>query len=412
MSPTLLYQAFGIRGYRVVQTVREEKIITIHLQQDCQRDRCSNCQSDNVIRHGAVERTFRTVPLGGKPVDLCLPVPRLGCRDCGLIRQATIRFAKPLRRFTHAFERYALNLLSHMTIQAVAEHLQVGWDAIKDLFKRYLQTRFGKPKLKKLKRIAIDEISIGHGHRYLTIVLDLLSGAVVFIGKGKGANALIPLWKRIKKAHAKIEAASTDMSPAYTLAVRTHLPNAIHVFDHFHIVKLFNERLSEFRRQLQNEAEGPLGKAVLKGTRWLILKNPENLNLEKGKGQYKNVNERERLDEALRINQPLATAYYMKEEFRLFWDQDNLTTAKRFLNDWCRRAEVSNVSVLMKMATTFQLHRTGLLNYHRCPISSGPLEGLNNKIKTLQRQAYGFRDQEFFRLRIYSIHLAKYALVG
>jgi len=379
-------------------------MVSLHLLQAPKHDRCSHCQSANVIRHGAEERVFRTVPIGGKPVELRLPVPRLGCRDCGLVRQAAIRFAQPFRRFTHAFERYALGLLAHMTIQAVAEHLQVGWDSIKDLFKRNLKARFGKPKLKKLKRLAIDEISIGHGHRYLTVVLDLDSGAVVFIGQGKGADALIPFWKRLKAAHARIEAIATDMSPAYISAIHENLPRAIHVFDHFHVVKLFNDRLSDFRRELQREAEGPLGKKVLKGTRWLILKNPENLDEAKG--------EHTRLEEALRINQPLATAYYMKEEFRHFWEQESLAEATRFLDDWCRRAEASKLSVLQKMASTFRMHRTGLLNYHRCPISTGPLEGVNNKIKTLQRQAYGYRDQEFFQLRIYSIHLATYALVG
>jgi transposase len=404
MSSTLLYRAFGFRQYRCERTTTDDGIITLHLVQDPKHDRCSYCQSPDVIRHGAEERTVRTVPIGGKPVELRLPVPRLGCRQCGRVRQAAVRFAQPFRRFSHAFERYALSLLSHMTIQAVAEHLRVGWDSIKALFKRHLKTRFAQPKLKKLKRLAIDEISIGHGHRYLTVVLDLVSGAVVFIGEGKGADALIPFWKRLKAAHAKIEAIATDMSPAYIFAVRQNLPNTIHVFDHFHVVKLFNDRLADFRRELQREAEGPLGKTVLKGTRWLILKNPENLDETKG--------ERTRLEEALRINQPLATAYYMKEEFRHFWEHENLTEATRFLDDWCRRAEASKLSVLQKMASTFQMHRAGLLNYHRCPISTGPLEGVNNKIKTLQRQAYGYRDQEFFQLRIYSIHLAKYVLLG
>lgn len=404
MSSTLLYRAFGFRDYQVVQTSTADGLLTFHLRQDPRHDRCSHCQSANVIRHGAEERTFRTVPLGGKPVELHLPVPRLGCRDCGVIRQAAIGFAKPFRRFTHALECYALGLLKHMTIQAVADHLKVGWDSIKTLFKRRLQTRFGQPKLKCVKRIAIDEISIGHGHRYLTVVLDLATGAVVFIGQGKGADALIPLWKRLKAAHARIEAVATDMSPAYIFAVRENLPKAIHVFDHFHVVKLFNDRLASFRRELQREAEGPLGKTVLKGTRWLILKNPENLDEAK--------DERRRLEEALRINQPLATAYYMKEEFRHFWDQDNGFAAKRFLDDWCRRAEASKLSVLDKMASSFRMHRDGLLNYYRCPISTGRLEGVNNKIKTLQRQAYGYRDEEFFHLRIYSIHLAKYVLLG
>ena len=311
MSSSLLYRAFGFRQYQCPRTTTANGIITLHLVQDPQHDRCSHCQSPDVIRHGAEDRTIRTVPIGGKPVELRLPVPRLGCRNCGRIRQAALQFARPFRRFSHAFERYALGLLSHMTIQAVADHLQVGWDSIKALFKRHLKSRFGQPKLKKLKRLAIDEISIGHGHKYLTVVLDLDSGAAVFIGQGKGADALIPVWKRLTAAHAKIEAVATDMSPAYIFAVRENLPNAIHVFDHFHVVKLFNDRLSDFRRELHREAEGPLGKKVLKGTRWLILKNPENLDESKG--------ERTRLEEALRINQPLATAYSMKEEFRHFW---------------------------------------------------------------------------------------------
>ncbi|MFO0938961.1 MAG: ISL3 family transposase [Gemmataceae bacterium] len=412
MSSIILYQAFGGRHYQYLQVSRTDGVITLSLRQDQSHDRCSACQSANVIRRGTEERTFQTVPLGGKPVHLSLPVPRLGCHDCGVVRRAAVRFAKPFQRITRTLERYALDLLSHMTIQAVAEHLHLGWDCVKTLLKRRLQTQFGQPKLKHVKRIAIDEISIGHGHRYLTVVLDLQSGAVIFVGEGKGADALKPFWKRLKAAHAKIEAVATDMSPAYTLAVREHLPNAIHVFDHFHIVKLFNDRLSNFRRELQREAEGPLCKEVLKGTSWLILKNPENLSDEKGKGKYQKTTERERLELALQINKPLATAYYMKEEFRHFWDQDDLEAATRFLDDWCRRAESSNLSVLIKMASTFAMHRSGLLNYYRCPISTGPLEGINNKIKTLQRQAYGFRDREFFQLRIYAIHRAKYALIG
>ena len=404
MSSTLLYRAFGFRQYRCLRTSAADGVLTLHLRQDPEHDRCSHCQSPDVIRHGTEDRVVRTVPIGGKPVELRLPVPRLGCRNCGRVRQAAIGFARPFRRFSHAFERYALGLLARMTIRDVADHLQVGWDSIKALFKRHLKTRFGQPKLKRLKRLAIDEISVGHGHRYLTVVLDLDTGAVIFIGRGKGADALIPFWKRLKASHATIEAVATDMSPAYTFAVREHLPKALHVFDHFHVVKLFNDRLSDFRRELHREAEGPLGKTVLKGTRWPILKNPENLDETKG--------ERTRLEEALRINQPLATAYYMKEEFRHFWDRESVADAARFLDDWCRRAEASGLSVLKKMAGTFQMHRTGLLNYHRCPISTGPLEGVNNKIKTLQRQAYGYRDQEFFKLRIYSIHRAKYALLG
>lgn len=242
------------------------------------------------------------------------------------------------------------------------------------------------------------------GQRYLTVVLDLDCGAVVFIGEGKGADALDPFWKKLRAGRAKIQAVATDMSPAYILAVHDNLPGAVHVFDRFHVVKLFNEKLSELRRQVQHQAETIEQKKAIKGTRWLLLKNPDNLDPGK--------NERQRLDEALRLNQPLAVAYYLKEDLRQFWEQPDHAAAAAFLDDWIARASASGVGILRKFANTLQLHRTGLLNWYLHNISTGPLEGTNNKIRTMQRQAYGYRDQEFLRLKIFAIHEANYALVG
>ena len=182
-------------------------------------------------------------------------VPRVHCESCGLIRQVEIGFADERRSYTKAFERYALELSRLMTIQDVAKHLNVGWDLIKDIVKRDLSRRFGKPKLKHLRQIAIDEISVGKGHKYLTLVLDLETGAVVFVGKGKGADGLRPFWKRIWGSHAKIKAVAMDMSPAYQEAVSKYLSKAKIVFDHFHVIKLFNEKLSDLRRLLIHQAE-------------------------------------------------------------------------------------------------------------------------------------------------------------
>src|SRR5262249_23767201 len=146
--------------------------------------------------------------------------------------------------------RYALELSQPMTIQDVARHLQVGWDTIKEIQARALQRRFGTPKLHKLQQSAIDEIAVGNGHRYVTVVLNLLTGAVVFVGDGKGVEALGPFWQRLRRARAKVVAVATDMSKAYIRAVRDHLPRAVHVFDHFHIIKLVNDKLSALRREL------------------------------------------------------------------------------------------------------------------------------------------------------------------
>src|SRR5439155_13946319 len=138
------------------------------------------------------------------------------------------------------------------------------WDTIKEIQAKHLRRRFGRPKLGNLTQIAIDEINIGKGHRYLTVVLDLLSGAVVFVGDGKGVDALKPFWKRLRRARAKIKAVATDMSAAYIRAVRDHLPRAVHVFDHFHVIKLFNEKLSALRRQLYHQASSEEERKLLK----------------------------------------------------------------------------------------------------------------------------------------------------
>ena len=404
MSTSLLYHGFGIHDYCYVRTRYEGGKVIFTIRQKREDLRCSVCRSRQVIRRGTIQRRFRSLPIGLKPVLITLAIQRVLCLACNLIRQVHVGFANPRFGYTKAFERYALQLCRHMTILDVARHLGVSWDVIKDIQKRYLRKRFSRPKLKNLKRLAIDEITIGKGHRYLTIVLDLTTGAVVFVGDGKGSEALEAFWKRLKRSKAKVQAVAIDMSPAYISAVTEKLPEATIVFDHFHVIKLYNERLSEFRRQLYHQVTTSTQKKVIKGTRWLLLKNPENLDPER--------NEHQRLQQALELNQPLATAYYMKEDLRCLWWQKNQKDADIFLDDWIARAKSSEIKMLEKFANTLTEHRQGILSYYRYRISTGPLEGTNNKIKTMKRQAYGFRDMEFFKLKIMGIHLTKYALVG
>lgn len=404
MSTSLLYHAFGLVGYRYVNQSFKGGQVIFRIEQPRERHRCSACGSAEVWDQGGVERTFHAVPIGAKPVLLQLKVPRVLCFDCGKVRQVKLGFADPMKRYTRAFERYVLDLSRLMTIQDVAKHLHVSWDVVKDIQARALQRRFGKPNLHKLKKIAIDEIAISKGHRYLTVVLDLVSGAVVFVGDGKGVDSLKPLWPRLRRARAKIVAVATDMSKAYIRAVRDNLPRAVHVFDHFHVIKLFNEKLSAFRRALYRQLSSDADRKILKGTRWLLLKNPENLDPER--------NERQRLDEALQLNLPLATAYYLKEDLRQIWKQANKRAARRVLRDWVKRARASGIDMLIQFAATLAEYQEGILAYYQYPISTGPLEGTNNKIKTLKRQAYGFRDHEFFKLRILGLHETKHALVG
>ena len=404
MSTTLLYHAFGISGY----TYRNEKSqagqLTFRIEQPRDRLRCSQCGSADVWGRGGKERVFRTVPIGLKPTFFSLRVARVKCFACDIVRQVKVGFAAPKKGYTRSFERYALDLSKHMTIEDVAQHLQVSWDTIKDIQASNLKRLYGKPKLRDLKEIAIDEIAVSKGHRYVTVVLNLRSGVIVFVGDGKGVDSLKPFWKRLRHARAKIRAVATDMSSAYIRAVRDNLPNASHGFDHFHVIKLFNDKLIAFRRELYREASTDSERKILKGTRWLLLKNPENLD--------ETRDELARLMDALRLNQPLSIAYYLKEDLRQIWSQPNKRTARRVLKDWLARARASGIRMLMQFADTLEEHQEGVLNYYDYPISTGPLEGTNNKIKTMKRQAYGFRDHEFFKLKILGLHKTKRALVG
>jgi len=404
MSTSLLYHGFGIIGYRHVHTKYVGGKVVFRVSQDRDNMVCPNCNSYRVRRKGSFLRRFRSVPIGRKPVVVELPVQRVECEECGSIRQVRIEFADERRTYTRAFERYVLELSRHMTMLDVARHLGVSWDLVKDIQKRNLERRFRNPDIRALRLIAIDEISIGKHHKYLTVVLDLKTGAVVHVGDGRGADALDPFWRRIKRLGVKLDAIAIDMSPSYIAAVLENHPDAEIVFDHFHVIKMYNDKLSDLRRDLYREATGPLQKEVLKGTRWLLLKNPENLDSKR--------KEKESLEEALKLNEPLALAYYMKEYLREIWKQQNKLEASKCLDDWAAKGLSSGIKMLIHFAKTLLIHRRGILAYYDYPISTGPLEGTNNKIKTLQKQAYGYRDKEFLKLKIYALHESRYALVG
>lgn len=404
MTSSELYHGFGIEGYRTVRTEFVSRRMVLHVE-STRPPLCSCCGSSSVVGRGRFERRVKSLPIGAKQVDILLRGQRVECQDCSEVRRMKVDFAEPRVGYTKRLEKYVLFLLRKATMKDVAELVGLGWDAVKDIQKRHLTRRYRRPRLKGVRRIAIDEISIGKGHRYVTVVLNLENGMVLFVGDGKGAEALTPFWRRVKRCKGcRLRAIAIDMSPAYISAVQNNAPKARIVFDRFHLVNLCNEMLTKLRRALYNKITEDGSKSVLKGVRWLLLKNPENLDATK--------DERRRLNEALELNRPLATAYYMKDELRQLWNQPSKAAAQRFLNDWVKRAEASGITLLKKFAHTLAAHKTGILAWYDDRISTGPLEGTNNKIKTMKRQAYGFRDTEFLKLKIMALHETKYALIG
>ena len=404
MSTSLLYHAFGVRGYEYRSTEYAKGGVTMTIELPREALCCSQCGGLHVHSKGGVMREFRSLPIGGKPVRLRLTVPRVLCRTCFAERQVKVGFADPKKSYTRSFARYAIELAGMMTLSDVARHLQISWDIVRGIVGDDLQRRFARPKLRSLKRIAIDEIYLGQRHKYLTIVMDLDRGAIVFVGDGKGEKSLEPFWKRLRHSRAKIAAVAADLSPAYSAAIRKNLPQAKLVFDRFHLVKLLNEHLTDLRRELHREATDQLHKQVLKGTRWLLLKHSDDLDPKR--------DERQRLAEALHLNESLATAYYLKEDLAQVWQQAGKVSGRIVLDRWIAAAESSGIRQLMKFARTLQTHREGILNWYDHRISTGPLEGTNNKIKLLQRQAYGYRDLPFLKLKLLALHNSQHAFLG
>ena len=188
------------------------------------------------------------------------------------------------------------------------------------------------------------------------------------------------------------------------VVVRKHLPHAIHVFDRFHIMKIFNDKLTELRRRLYRITADAAQREALKGSRFLLLKRRENLDDTR--------EESARLAAALAVSADLAVGYALKEQLTELWEADDEDEAKLILADWLYDADWSQIPEMQSFAATLRTHWFEILNFHCCPITTGPLEGFNNKIKTLKRQSYGFRDLEYFKLKILGLHQARHELVG
>jgi transposase len=259
-----------------------------------------------------------------------------------------------------------------MTVQDVSEVFRLSWGTIKNIDKEYLRKHYSKPVLKDVEIIAIDEFAYQKGHKYQTVVYDLIKGRVIYVGQGRAEESLEKFFERLRRSGATIRAVAMDMWLPYFNAVIYNIPEAKIIFDRFHIAKLMNQTLDEIRRALYHDETFLNDRDLIKGIRWLLLKNNKNLNDEK--------NERERLEQALQINKPLAQAYYLKEELGELWKQTTKQEADRFLQSWVESVQTTTILALIKFAKTLMAHRSGILNWFDYQISTGPLEGFNNKI--------------------------------
>ena len=395
MNSSFLYHAWGLYSLECTKEEYKGNTIILHVQNKKRQTICPKCGKSHIVKNGFRTRDFLALPIGGKKIIVHMKVQRYKCKDCDYDQQENIPFATGSNSYTHRFAKHVVDLLRSMTIKDVASRLDISWDTVKEIHSHYLDQHYSPPSLDGVECIGIDEFAVKKGHVYKTIVVDLMSGRILYVGEGKGVDALEDFWKKVRRKKISIKYIATDLSAAFIASVLDNCPDAIHVFDHFHVVKLMNDKLDDIRR-MQYSMEKDINKRkVLKGTRYLLLGNGADIYDDK----YKT-----RLENALAMNEPLSKAYYLKEQLREIWTQVHKDDAEKVLMDWVEQAKNSKIPQLQKMAMTMMAYKRGILAWYDCHISTGKVEGINNKIKVMKRNAYGFRDERYFKLRLYALH--------
>lgn len=395
MDTSFLYNALGVKGLKCTATHYKGTEIVLDVQYAHPMRKCPHCGAYQLVKNGTRRRKIQTVPLGNTQIYLNMKVQRYKCNHCGHDGYEKVRFASGNRCYTRRLAKYVVHLLRYMTIQAVAHQLHLSWDVIKEIHIRHLEPRYKRPSLKGVEYIGIDEFAVKSGHVYKTIVVDLISGRILHVGDGKGADALDKFWKRVRKEKINIRYVSTDMSSAFAKSVHENALNAIYVFDHFHVSKLMNDVLDKVRRNVVSAEDDPAKRRLIKGSRFLLLANSENIVSQSGAS---------RLKEALEINKPLSQAYYLKEDFRQIYAQKTIEQANAKFDEWIQMAMETGLKPLVKLANTLSHAKKEILAWYHGKLSTGKVEGINNKIKVMKRNAYGYRDDYYFTLRLFSLH--------
>jgi len=271
--------------------------------------------------------------------------------------------------------------------------MKIDWETVKDAEVRYIRGLLRKRKLDGITRIGIDEVSYEKGHKYLTLVTDIDGHRVIYATHGNNGAAIRRFlrWFGLKRC-GRIKVAVTDMHDPYTSALKKGLPKAALVYDHFHVSKVIHDALDKIRGRIQRELP-PAGRRTLKGQRYVLLRARENLN---GK-------QRVSLQEVLAVNTDLTAGYILKEAFRDVFQAKDLNEGRKRIKEWEGQVRESGVPELIAVLKTIERRRKGIENFFRYRAANGMAEGFNNVVGTIKKQAYGFHDRDYLRLKILRI---------
>lgn len=357
------------------------------------RMRCSGCGCLVSAVHDFEQRWVRDLPILDARTWLLVWRRRVRCPRCGPKLEELPwlgRYARVTRRLAQSVGR-----LCHVaTIKHVAEFFDLSWWAVKSIDKRYLAEKLGSVDLAGVDVIAMDEFAIQKGHRYATVIVEPRTKRVLWIGRGRSRAGVRPFFRLLGKSGCRrLKAVAMDMNGAYEVEVKAHCPQAEIVYDLFHVVAKYGREVVDAvrRDEARRVAGDDKARKVIKGSRWLLLRNKDNI---------KRQEDRIRLHDLLAANRNLMVAYVLKEDLKQLWQYRYPKAALRFWRGWYRRAMRSGIEPLRRFARRLRPYLHGILAHCRYRLHTSLLEGINNKIKVIKRMAYGFRDDEYFFLKI------------
>ncbi|MFQ5353032.1 MAG: ISL3 family transposase [Candidatus Binatia bacterium] len=387
----------GWEGYRVCGVERVDGIsaeIWISLEPvDAGRPVCESCGAEATGLHEVMIRRVRDLPILDAKTWLVVPRRRVLCPRCGpkLERLSWLgRYSRVSKRLAESVAR----LCRHLPIKRVAEFFGLHWNTVKAIDKRHLKEKLGPVELSGVTVIAMDEFAIQKGHRYATVIVDPTVKRVLWVGRGRGRKDIRPFFKLLgKKGRKRLRAVVMDMNGAYEAEVRHQCPKAEIVFDLFHVVAKYGREVIDRVRvdEANRVADDKKARKVVKSARWLLLRNRDTLKTDK---------DCVRLDELLAANQALMTVYVLKDDLKELWSHRDESDARAAWKSWFQRALESGIAPLVAFARRLETYLPGILAHARWPLHTSLLEGINNKIKVIKRMAYGFRDDDYFFLKI------------
>ncbi|UFS71456.1 ISL3 family transposase [Geomonas sp. RF6] len=398
MSQTdLISYLGGWEGYRIAKvttsgTDKQKRFEIVLVPRFQEKLLCPSCGKRCTGVHDTSVRLIRDLPILDAQTYLRVRRRRLWCPRCGPVLEA-LPWLEKYARVTARLAESVAKLCCVLPIKQVAEFYGLSWDQVKEIDKRSLQNGFGSVDLSDVEVIGMDEFALRKGHDYATVIVEPHRRKVLFVATGRGRESIRPFFQQLGEEGCKrLKAVAMDMNGAFETEVKANCPQAAIVYDLFHVVAKYSREVLDKVRNAEADRlkDDKKARKVIRTSRWLLLRNSRNV---KGDDML-------RLQELLEANQNLLTVYLLKEDLKQLWRFRCTEEAKLFWEQWHRRAMESNIEQLTTFAKRLQPYLQGILNHCLYQLHTGILEGINNKIKVIKRMAYGFRDHDYFFLKI------------